>query len=113
MSSRLAVLSGFKKLLKTTDVVFHGDSKAITYAKQEIRAAFRSNLQEKDAAKIASFIREIHLADEFARENLVQAELKSDGRFHAKIEERHVVGSSKGGLEEELEGGGCCKVKKD
>ena len=59
---------------------------------------------------------EINSADEFARENLVQARKGVNGVYHAKIESRHISGSAKGGLlEEELEdhsgGTGCCKQK--
>ncbi len=49
---RKEVLAGYKKLFKTSKLVFMGDTRAIDMAAIEIRNAFRSNMHETDLPKI-------------------------------------------------------------
>ena len=70
--------AGYRKLLRSINFAFGGDSFAIKQAKLQLRSEFLKNANSKD---IESHIKEIAELDEMLRFHIVQGKKSAKGNF--------------------------------
>ena len=79
MATRLTVLSGYKRLLRSASRAFGNDAEALHKAKIELRQTFENNRNEEDPAALKEMIDGIDDVIDFLNTNIIQAQLKHDG----------------------------------
>ena len=80
MATRLTVLSGYKRLLRSASRAFGNDAEALHKAKIELRQTFENNRNEEDPAALKEMIDGIDDVVDFLNTNIIQAQLKDDGQ---------------------------------
>ncbi|KAG2441978.1 hypothetical protein HYH02_009771 [Chlamydomonas schloesseri] len=71
----------FRQLIRTVHTTFKGDPPAIIAARKELRSAFEANRGLTEKSKVNAALAEAVEANEFIRENIIQAVKKDCGSF--------------------------------
>ena len=86
--SRKEVLSLYKRLLRTVEVVFKGDEANLWRGRAKVRADFAANAAVTSDVALAELIKHGSDCDRYLREHVVQAELNPDtGNYRLNIRE--------------------------
>lgn len=87
----MAALAGYRRLLRTANVVFKNDVFAITQAKIQLRAEFLKQKDVTDTAELKELFKGIDEVDEMLRFNIVQGTLNDRGNYEMQITEENQV----------------------
>jgi hypothetical protein len=87
----MAALAGYRRLLRTANVVFKNDVFAVTQAKVQLRAEFLKQKDVTDKAELTELFKGIDDVDEMLRFNIVQGTLNERGNYDMKITEENQV----------------------
>lgn len=79
-------LAAYRQLFRTISRTFSGDPPAIGAARRELQQVFRANRNLSDPAEIEARIAEAQDANEFLRENVIQATKKDCGAYELSPE---------------------------
>ena len=86
--SRREVLSLYKRLLRTLNVVFEGDHSALAKGTNKLKMDFKANSEVKSESSIRELIKHGLDCDKIFREHVVQGELNElSGNYKMKIRE--------------------------
>ena len=90
-------ISGFRRLLRSSRIVFKNDMFALLQARTQLKDEFRKNRQVNDPSELHKLIQGINEVDEMLRFNIVQGTRNERGNFEVKLEEpEHQVTLSSG-----------------
>mmetsp|Transcript_9102 Transcript_9102/g.15388 ORF Transcript_9102/g.15388 Transcript_9102/m.15388 type:complete len:123 (-) Transcript_9102:194-562(-) len=87
----MAALAGYRRLIRTAQVVFKNDTFAITQAKIKLREEFLKQKDVTDKATLTELFKGIDDVDEMLRFNIVQGTLNERGNYDMKITEENQV----------------------
>jgi hypothetical protein len=87
----MSALAGYRKLLRTANVVFQKDVFAITQAKIKLREEFLKQKHVTDQKELTELFKGIDEVDEMLRFNIVQGTLNDRGNYDMKITEENQV----------------------
>ena len=74
-------LSGYRRLLKSSSLLFNRDKFALINAKIELKSEFLKNKGVTDPTELSSLLRGIEEVDEMLRFNVVQGSLNENGNY--------------------------------
>ncbi|GIL60665.1 hypothetical protein Vafri_15203 [Volvox africanus] len=81
-----ASISVYRQLIRTVHKTFAGDPPAILAARKELKNAFMANRDLTDKGQIRDKLAEAIEADEFLRDNVIQAVKKDCGSYEISPE---------------------------
>ncbi|KAH8417128.1 hypothetical protein KR222_003963 [Zaprionus bogoriensis] len=84
-SLKRQVLSAFKKLHRTRQYVFHGDTRALVAGRLKINESFQQNRNESDEEEIQKMIKLAIDVDHELRTNIIQAKKREDDVYELRI----------------------------
>lgn len=87
----MAALAGYRRLLRTANVVFKNDVFAISQAKVTLRDEFLKQKNVTDQQELTELFKGIDEVDETLRFNIVQGTLNERGNYDMKITEENQV----------------------
>jgi O-methyltransferase involved in polyketide biosynthesis len=88
-SRKELALAMFRKLLRTSSLVFKGDERAIDEARKEIKARFVKHTlwQEMDQEQFSKAMKDARECEQFLRENVLQGKRNERGNYEAVMRE--------------------------
>lgn len=87
----MAALAGYRRLMRTANIVFKTDVFAITQAKIKLREEFLKQKDVTDKGELKELFKGIEEVDEMLRFNIVQGTLNERGNYDMKITEENQV----------------------
>jgi hypothetical protein len=78
-------MKGYRRLLKTVQVVFKGDHHALHQGRKQLREEFQKNRFVTDADELAELYGGIDEVDEMLRFNIVQGKLNDKGNYEVIV----------------------------
>lgn len=87
MSSRSKVLNIYKKLHRTSQLVFNGDIALLTAARNKINEEFRKHLTVEEPERVEELLKVANEAEVTLRTEVIQARQTSPGVYKVKITE--------------------------
>ena len=82
---REKALSGYRRLLRVGKNLFRGDNFALNAYQKELRGNFELNKYENDVEKLEKLWNDIDEAEDFLKNNFVQARLNERGNFETQL----------------------------
>ncbi|KAG2496788.1 hypothetical protein HYH03_005196 [Edaphochlamys debaryana] len=76
----------YRQLFRTIRKTFSGDASAITAARRELKSVFAANRHLTDQSRIQECVAEAVDANEFIRDNVIQAVKKDCGNYEVSPE---------------------------
>jgi complex III assembly factor LYRM7 len=89
MSFRSPALTGYRRLLRATKQVFSEDKYALIQSRIQLRQAFEASKNETNMEKIKQAIADIDEAEDFLRNNIVQARRTERGTYAMTLKPPH------------------------
>lgn len=86
----MSALSHYRRLLKTTRVLFHGDNLALVKSHQELRSKFEASRNVTNPEEIAELLEMCKDANSFMRNNVVQATKTKRGTWAIDMKDPNV-----------------------
>ena len=87
----MSALAGYRRLLRTVNVVFRNDTYAITQAKIKLKEEFIKQKSVTDRKELDELFKGIDEVDEMLRFNIVQGVKNERGNYEMKITEENQV----------------------
>mmetsp|Transcript_11857 Transcript_11857/g.17680 ORF Transcript_11857/g.17680 Transcript_11857/m.17680 type:complete len:126 (+) Transcript_11857:81-458(+) len=84
-STRLLVLSGYRRLMRTRSVVFQDHDEALRASRIKIREEIAKNINETEPLKLEKLIKGLNEVEEMLRNNVVQSKRNERGNFEVKM----------------------------
>eukprot|EP00544_Gedaniella_sp_CCMP2646_P011374 CAMPEP_0202498672 /NCGR_PEP_ID=MMETSP1361-20130828/27041_1 /ASSEMBLY_ACC=CAM_ASM_000849 /TAXON_ID=210615 /ORGANISM="Staurosira complex sp., Strain CCMP2646" /LENGTH=125 /DNA_ID=CAMNT_0049130653 /DNA_START=45 /DNA_END=422 /DNA_ORIENTATION=- len=95
MSTRGAVVSGYRRLFRARKSLFQGDGHAMRESRIAIRNEFLKNKNVADGPHLQGLIGMIDEAEDMLRHGFARGDLNADtGRYEVKIKPEHMQGAS-------------------
>ena len=92
--SRSAVLALYRKLFRTAERTFEGDTRGVSLAHSTIRSEFKKNKSEQNLELVNEQLIIANDAERYLRESVLQARVSDDGnRCVLNIREEHLRSS--------------------
>lgn len=86
--------AAYKQALKSINTAFKNDTPILTAAKQQIRQQIFANRFITDKTELNDAITKLNEVSKFLLQNIVQGELKDDGRYFLKFHEKTELGDN-------------------
>lgn len=84
-SSRAAVLTGYRRLLRASHTLFAGDAEALRGSRVELRSHFEEHRHERKPERVAELVRDMREVEEMMLHNLVQGRLNQRGNYEIDL----------------------------
>ncbi|KAK8191244.1 mitochondrial zinc maintenance protein 1, mitochondrial [Phyllosticta capitalensis] len=112
--SRVSATAAYRNLLRSIRIAFEGDVAVMNAARFEARNNFEANRSlSEDSKDLEKSIAKANDVAKFLKENLVQGQVKDDGKYQLRIHEHTERGDNESikqpqGTRNTLAGAKCC-----